>query len=64
MFQGNSEAHSAHDNDSESDDDPTDLHYFEPAVSDDSDDNTQQHEVGRIMNYWCQTYMLQCMSKE
>ena len=51
LFQGKSEAtfsHSAHDNDNESDDDPTDLRYFEPAVSDDSDDNIQQHEVGRI----------------
>jgi hypothetical protein len=47
LFQVKSEAtssHSTHD-DSESDDDPTDLGYFEPADSDDSDDSTQQHEV-------------------
>jgi hypothetical protein len=47
LFQVKSEdssSHSIHD-DSENDDDPTDLGYFEPADSHDSDDSSQQHEV-------------------
>jgi hypothetical protein len=47
LYKVKSEATSSHPihNVSESDNDPTDLGYFEPADSDDSDDSAQQHEV-------------------